>query len=86
MINRLKEIRLSKKLTQSELAQKVGVTQGTIQKIETGHSDLSLTQMKMLSKALDCEPYELLPLEWQPQPLSDEEKLLLKLFRKKGQE
>ncbi len=85
-INQIKEMRLRKRITQVELANKLGVTQGTVQKMETGKSVVTLDWLEKLAKALDCEPYELLPEEWQPQPLTEEEKILLAMFRRKGQE
>lgn len=83
-INQIKEMRLRKRITQVELANKLGVTQGTVQKMETGKSVVTLDWLEKLAKALDCEPYELLPEEWQPQPLTEEEKILLAMFRRKG--
>ena len=83
MKNRVREMRLEKGLSQKELANPLGYVQPTIAAIERGQTALNIKQMAEISKALDCEPYELLPLEWQPQPLTEEEKQLLALFRKK---
>lgn len=48
----LKELREKKKLTQSEVAQKMGVGQNTYSRIETGvlQDDLNLSTMILLSK------------------------------------
>lgn len=62
----------------------LGVTQNAIYKLEAGESDLDMEWMEKISEALNVKPYELLPLEWQPQPISEEEQELLALFRKKA--
>lgn len=48
----LKELREKKKLTQSEVAQKMGMGQNTYSRIETGvlQDDLNLSTMILLSK------------------------------------
>lgn len=82
--NRIRELRKERGLTQVELAQMLGVTQTAIYKLETGASDLDTKWMKKISQALNVNPCELLPLEWQPPILTPEEKELLALFRKKS--
>ena len=84
MKSRLKEIRKQKNISQYKLADMVGCTQAQIAFLEQGKIELTLKWMKILSEVLGCKPYELLPLEWQPQPLTEEEKQLLSLFRKKA--
>ena len=81
--NRVRELRKKLGLTQVELAEKIGVTQTAIYKLETGASDLDTKWMKKISDVLGVKPYELLPKEWQPQEITEEEKQLLELFRKK---
>lgn len=81
--NRLRELRKKNGLTQVELAERLGVTQTAIYKLETGASDLDTKWMEKLSKILNVRPYELLPKEWQPQEITEEERQLLELFRKK---
>ncbi len=68
--NRIRELRKERGLTQVELAKILGVTQNAIYKLETGESDLNTKWMEKLSSALNVKPYELLPIEWQPQPIS----------------
>ena len=79
MTNRIKEIRKEKGLTQAQLAEKLGVFQSVIQKVESGTVDLDLTWMKKLSKALDVSPLELLPDEF----ITRDEVDILKTVRKK---
>ena len=80
--NRIKELRKLRKMTQVELAQKMGVTQGAIQKLENGVMDLTTKWMGTISAALDVKPYELLPQEWQPEEVSPEEREILRMIRK----
>lgn len=80
--NRIKELRKLRKMTQVELAQKMGVTQGAIQKLENGIMDLTTKWMSSLSQALGVKPYELLPQEWQPEEISPEEREILRMIRK----
>ena len=83
--NRIRELRKERGLTQVELAKMLGVTQNAIYKLETGESDLNTKWMEKLSSAFNEKPEELLPIEWQPQPISKEEEQILALFRKKEQ-
>lgn len=80
--NRIKELRKFRKMTQVELAQKIGVTQGAIQKLENGIMDLTTKWMESISAALSVKPYELLPLEWQPEEITPEEREMLRMVRK----
>lgn len=51
--NNLKEVRISKKLSQQELANMVGVSRNTISSIETGQYQPSAKLALILSIALD---------------------------------
>ena len=82
--NCIKEIRKRQGITQTELAKMLGVSQGAIQMLETGQRGLDLDWMNKISKALNCEPWELLPKEMQPN-ISPEELEILKAVRKAKQ-
>lgn len=82
MENRLKYLRKLKGLTQAELAKKAGTAQSHIAMIEKGERGIDFDLAFKLAKALGVKTYELLPLEEQPEELSEEEKEFLKLFRK----
>lgn len=57
---RIKEKRIALKLTQQELAQMLGVTQGAIAQWEKGLSFPTAKRMKMLAKILKCKIEDLL--------------------------
>lgn len=78
--NRIRYLRKLRKLTQVELAERLGVSHSVIQKLETGIVDLDTKWMKQLSIALDVKPYELLPLEWQPEEITPEEREILRMI------
>lgn len=80
--NRIRYLRKLRKLTQVELAERLGVSHSAIQKLETGIVDLDTKWMQQLSIALDVKPYELLPLEWQPEEITPEEREMLRMVRK----
>ena len=66
LLNRIKELRKSRKLTQQELAAKVGISYTHLGRIENGGRGLDLEYIPAFASALGVKPYELLPLEWQP--------------------
>ena len=48
-MNRLKELRIEKGLTQEKLAKKIGINRTTIAKIESGDRDLTLDHIQRMS-------------------------------------
>ncbi len=52
---RLKYLRISREITQSELAKKSKVSQSTIAQIESGKKDPSINTLKQIASALDIE-------------------------------
>ena len=79
--NCIKEIRKRKHITQVELAQKLGISQGAIQKLETGERGLDLDWIEKISKALNVKPWELLPKDMQPD-ISPDEMEIIRAVRK----
>lgn len=79
--NCIKEIRKQKGITQVELAQRLGISQGAIQKLETGERGLDLDWIEKISKALNVKPWELLPKEMQPD-ISPDEMEIIRAVRK----
>ena len=57
--NRLKEVRKEKKLSQTELAEMVGVSRNTISSIETGQFNPTAKLALVLCRALDKKFEEL---------------------------
>lgn len=82
--NCIKEMRKKKHVTQVQLSKLLGVSQGAIQMIETGQRGLDIGWMNKIAKALDCEPWELLPKEMQPN-ITPEEMEVLRAVRKAKQ-
>lgn len=79
--NCIKEIRKRKGITQVELAKLLDVTQGAVQKLESGENDLTGKMLKKLANVLNVEPWELLPKEMQPN-ITPEEMEVLRAIRK----
>lgn len=79
MENRIRVLRKERNLTQSELAEILGVNQSIVQKLETGATDLDLPWMRRLASALAISPLELLPEDI----ISPEEVAVLTVIRKK---
>lgn len=62
---RLKEVRLSRQLSQNKLAQLVGMTLQNVQRIEYGEAkSIPLETLDKLCQALNCQPGDL--LVWLP--------------------
>ena len=61
-MDNLKALRKRRKLTQAQLAARVGCTQGTVSRIEAGDLNVSLSLLKQIADALQVEPYELFGL------------------------
>lgn len=80
--NRVREIRKLRKISIQELADKLGEPYSSVQKIDAGTVDLDTSWMSRLSKVLNVEPYELLPLEWQPKQITPQEREILNMIRK----
>jgi transcriptional regulator with XRE-family HTH domain len=58
--NRIAEWRRAAGLTQEELAERVGTTGNSISRLERGETRLNTEWMERLSKALGCEPRDLI--------------------------
>lgn len=58
--SRLKAFRKSKKLTQVDIANYIGVTKGFVSHIENNRNDPTIKQLKILADILDCDLHELI--------------------------
>lgn len=81
--NCIKEMRKRKGITQIQLAKILGVSQGAVQMVETGQRSLDLDWLNKISEALNCEPWELLPKEMQPNITPEEAEVLRAIRRAK---
>lgn len=63
VINKVKELRTSLKLSQADLADKIDISSGFIGKVESFkyHSKYNLNHINKISKALNISPKDLLP-------------------------
>lgn len=82
MLTLIKYYRKERQMTQEQLAQLTGLTQGQIVRIEQGKTDIGLEQIEIFAKALGVKPYELLPEDWRPEQLTTEEKKFIDMLRK----
>lgn len=57
---RVKFLRLEKGFTQEKLSLEIGTDNSYISNIENARSDIPLSRIRLIAKALDVEPYELL--------------------------
>lgn len=57
---RLRELRTRRGLTQVQLAERTGLDQATISRIERGRSGMDFEVLDRLCAALECEPGEIL--------------------------
>lgn len=57
---KLREMRLARKMTQMELSGLSGIKQATISAIENGHNEPTTPTLKMLAAAMGCEISDLL--------------------------
>lgn len=60
VLNRVREIRESKNLSQEAVGNRIGKMRGQISAIESGTIKLSENWLNLLSEALDCSPAELI--------------------------
>jgi transcriptional regulator with XRE-family HTH domain len=58
-MNRIKELRKAKSLTQEELGERIGTTGATIQRLESGKRKLTEQWMRNISEVLGVQPAEL---------------------------
>ena len=80
MGNHLKEARLSKQLTQEELARLSNISQATIVKYENGLRSISKKNDRILSDVLGAESFIKDMIQRKQQVLIDLENIKLKIF------
>ena len=83
MDKNIRNIRKERRLTTVRLADLVepATSNVTITRLETGQVPLTDEWMGKLSKVLECEPWELLPIEWHPKAkIIDDQKRFMEIF------
>jgi len=60
-MHRIRELRIAQKLSQQELATKLGIDRSTVAKWETGVHSPRIDKLRQLAKVLNCSLEELLP-------------------------
>jgi transcriptional regulator with XRE-family HTH domain len=60
-MHRIRELRIAQKLSQQELATKLGIDRSTVAKWETGTHSPRTDKLRHLAKVLNCSLEELLP-------------------------
>lgn len=80
-MNRLKEIRESRGLTQQELAEVSKVSLRSISRIEASDANFTQKTAEKLALALNCTPGEILGKDELKQNVSKEEEFILNTFR-----
>jgi transcriptional regulator with XRE-family HTH domain len=79
--NRIREWRLLRNLTLDDLAKRVGVTIGHMQKWEIADRNISYEWFKRIASALDVNVADLLTAEDNPDALSDAERKVVAAMR-----
>lgn len=80
--NNIKELRKKRGLTQQQLAEKIGVSQVHMGRLESNARSMDLEQVEMIAAALGVKPFDILPQEWQPEEITPEEREMLRMVRK----
>jgi transcriptional regulator with XRE-family HTH domain len=57
---RLREVRLSKLLTQEEVARRAGLSEATVNRLETGATEARISTVRKLAAALEVDPSALI--------------------------
>ncbi len=79
--NRIREMRQLRALTLEELAQRVGVTTGHMQKWEVAGRNISYERLKRIARALNVTMADLLAPEDNPDSLTDAERKIVAAMR-----
>lgn len=87
MSKRIKELRMAKGMTLLQLANKIGVSEGTVQRYESGNiPNLKYDMIVALSEALDTTPVHLMGWDDKygsdPDEITGEERKLIEDYRK----
>lgn len=79
--NRIRALRKRAGLSQVDLAEQVGLSQGQLSNLENGDRILSLEWMRRIAKALGCSVADLLDDDDNPERLAGDERTLIEQLR-----
>lgn len=82
--NRIRELREAIGMSQAELARRISITPGALQKVEVGARKLDQQWMRRIAPVLKVTPADLLPAVDNPYSLTDEERAMIDRMRSAG--
>jgi transcriptional regulator with XRE-family HTH domain len=59
-LHRIRDVRLARGVTQTELARRMGISQSSVCRLERPSRNVSVRMLRLVADALDCEVGELL--------------------------
>lgn len=80
--NNIRALRKKTGLTQEQLAEKIGISQVHLGRLENNARSMDLEQVENIAKALGVQPLDILPQAWQPEEITPEEREILRMIRK----
>ena len=80
--NNIRALRKKAGLTQEQLAEKIGISQVHLGRLENNARSMDLEQVENIAKALGVQPLDILPQAWQPEEVTPEEREILRMIRK----
>ncbi|MFN3991214.1 MAG: helix-turn-helix domain-containing protein [Erythrobacter sp.] len=82
--NRIRELREAIGMSQAELARRISITPGALQKVEVGSRKLDQQWMRRIAPVLGVTPADLLPPVDNPYSLTAEERAMIDRMRAAG--
>lgn len=80
--NNIRALRKKAGLTQEQLAEKIGISQVHLGRLENNARSMDLEQVENIAKALGVQPLDILPPSWQQEEITPEEREILRMIRK----
>lgn len=80
--NNIRALRKKAGLTQEQLAEKIGISQVHLGRLENNARSMDLEQVENIAKALGVQPLDILPSSWQQEEITPEEREILRMIRK----
>lgn len=80
--NNIRVLRKKAGMTQTQLAEKIGISQVHLGRLENNVCSMDLDQVVTIADALGVKPLDILPQSWQPEEITPEEREILRMIRK----